>query len=198
MKTVVKEWISNLTVISIMAVLVNLILPNGNMRKYVDFIFGLIILVMLLNPLLQMSGKLSRLETAIFQNAAENLSNSAAYISSQTDSKQKENLRRFLKTNLEKNLALELEYRTGLKINDINISFGESYGEMDFSSIESIHIYYTSHNGKTIHINPVEIKPNEELLKGNEISASGKIQEIRDIISDFYNIDPKSIFIHES
>lgn len=102
MKTVVKEWISNLTVISIMAVLVNLILPNGNMRKYVDFIFGLIILVMLLNPLLQMSGKLSRLETAIFQNAAENLSNSAAYISSQTDSKQKENLRRFLKTNLEK------------------------------------------------------------------------------------------------
>ena len=195
MKTVVKEWISNLTVISIMAVLVNLILPNGNMRKYVDFIFGLIILVMLLNPLLQMSGKLSRLETAIFQNAAENLSNSAAYISSQTDSKQKENLRRFLKTNLEKNLALELEYRTGLKINDINISFGESYGEMDFSSIESIHIYYTSHNGKTIQINPVEIKPNEELLKGNEISASGKIQEIRDIISDFYNIDPKSIFI---
>ena len=132
MKTVVKEWISNLTVISIMAVLVNLILPNGNMRKYVDFIFGLIILVMLLNPLLQMSGKLSRLETAIFQNAAENLSNSAAYISSQTDSKQKENLRRCLKTNLEKNLALELEYRTGLKINDINISFGESYGEMDF------------------------------------------------------------------
>ena len=67
MKTVVKEWISNLTVISIMAVLVNLILPNGNMRKYVDFIFGLIILVMLLNPLLQMSGKLSRLETAIFK-----------------------------------------------------------------------------------------------------------------------------------
>ena len=57
----------NLTVISIMAVLVNLILPNGNMRKYVDFIFGLIILVMLLNPLLQMSGKLSRLETAIFK-----------------------------------------------------------------------------------------------------------------------------------
>ena len=67
MKTIIGEWIVNLVIIAILAVLMDMILPNGNMKKYTGLLFGLIILIMFLQPLLQLIGQASDLEVRFFK-----------------------------------------------------------------------------------------------------------------------------------
>jgi len=198
MRLMIKEWIYNITAIAILAALVNMVLPNGSIKKYTDFVFGLIILVIFLQPLLQITGQFSNLETTVIQKMTEQISQSATYIRSQTETNQRENLKHFMKTNLEKNLAFELEYKTGLNINRVNITFDELYKEIDFSNIKRIDIYYTLHKSEGTQISQVVIDSNNDLINVDDNSINSKIQEIKEIVAEIYNIDPKFVYVHKT
>jgi len=198
MRLMIKEWIYNITAIAILAALVNMVLPNGSIKKYTDFVFGLIILVIFLQPLLQITGQFSNLETTVIQKMTEQISQSATYIRSQAETNQRENLKHFMKTNLEKNLAFELEYKTGLNINRVNITFDELYKEIDFSNIKRIDIYYTLHKSEGTQISQVVIDSNNDLINVDDNSINSKIQEIKEIVAEIYNIDPKFVYVHKT
>ncbi len=195
MKSIVADWISNIAIIAILAALVDMILPNGNIRKYTDFLFGLIIIAMFLNPLFLMIGKSENLETTIFQNSADNFFKSATYLSSQSGKNHKENLEHFIKTNLERDLSLQLAYKTGLSIDDVNIIFDRLGGEADYSSIQRIDIH-TTLQGQQIQVDSVVINPTSESYDNKESKMNEKKLEIIEIVSELFNIKPERVFVY--
>ncbi len=48
---IVKEWVKNIFIIIIAITFVEILLPAGNMRNYLKFIFSLIIMAIILSPL---------------------------------------------------------------------------------------------------------------------------------------------------
>src|SRR5690554_4866535 len=192
MKSIIGEWISSLAIIAILAALVDMILPNSNLRKYTDFLFGLAIIAMFLHPLLLMVGQSVNLETAIFQNSAEQFNKSATYVSSQTEKNQKENLDHYIKSNLEMDLSLQLEYKTGLNIDQINIIFGQLNGETDYSNIQRIDIY-TSLHSQQIQIDSIVINSKDD-SKDSEINE--KKLKIIEVVSELFYIEPGLVNVH--
>ncbi|HHU49077.1 MAG TPA: stage III sporulation protein AF [Clostridiales bacterium] len=195
MKSIVGEWVANLAVIAILAALVDMVLPNGSMRKYTDFLFGLVILAMFLHPFLLMVGQSSDLETVIFQNSTDQLSKSAAYLSSLTEKSQKENLEHYIKTNLEKDLALELEHKTGLDIDNVSIIFGQLNGEVDYSSVQRIDVY-TSLKAQQVQIDPVVINSEDESYNSEDAVLKEVTLKIKEIVSVLYDIEPELVFVY--
>ncbi|MGI6141304.1 MAG: stage III sporulation protein AF [Caldicoprobacterales bacterium] len=195
MKSIVGEWVANLAVIAILAALVDMVLPNGSMRKYTDFLFGLVILAMFLHPFLLMVGQSSDLETVIFQNSTDQLSKSAAYLSSLTEKSQKENLEHYIKTNLEKDLALELEHKTGLDIDNVSIIFGRLDGEVDYSSVQRIDVY-TSLKAQQVQIGPVVINSEDESYNSEDAVLKEVTLKIKEIVSVLYDIEPELVFVY--
>ena len=48
---VIREWVKNIFIIIVAVSFVEILLPSGNMSKYLKFIFSLIIMAIILSPL---------------------------------------------------------------------------------------------------------------------------------------------------
>lgn len=53
MSSVLKEWVSNIFIAVLVISFIEVILPSGNMRKYLKFILSIILLAIILQPLLE-------------------------------------------------------------------------------------------------------------------------------------------------
>jgi stage III sporulation protein AF len=191
MKTIIGEWIVNLVIIAILAVLMDMILPNGNMKKFTGLLFGLIILIMFLQPLLQLIGQASDLEVGIFQNYLTQSSEAAAFYSNQTEKSQRENLEQIVKENLEKDLEMELQYRGNLDNVKVNIVFDQVNGAYNFSEIRYIEVT-ASLKSQQIWIDPVIIGRDK---KTSDIMVDDIVMGLKEYISQLYDIDSDSIYI---
>lgn len=49
-------WISNIVLIILFAVIVDLLIPNNSFQKYIKMVIGLLLILAILNPLLKMAG----------------------------------------------------------------------------------------------------------------------------------------------
>lgn len=187
MKSIVREWISNLIVVAILAALVDMILPSGKIRKYTEFLFGLVIIAIFLHPLFLLVGQSVNLEKVIFQNSTAQLNQSTSYFSNQAEKKQQERLEHFVKTNLERDLSLQIEHRTGLRIDHVNIKFDRLNGQIDYSSIQQIDIYVILQS-KGINIDSVVINPNYDSYDNKDFEKHSIVREITKIVSELYDI----------
>ena len=50
----IKNWCEGIIIAIIISIIVELLLPNGNNRKYVKVVSGIYIMFVILNPLLEM------------------------------------------------------------------------------------------------------------------------------------------------
>lgn len=48
---IVKEWVKNVFIIIVAITFIEILLPHGSMKKYLKFIFSLIIMAIILSPL---------------------------------------------------------------------------------------------------------------------------------------------------
>jgi stage III sporulation protein AF len=47
-----REWIANIAAVSVLGVVADLILPDGNIKRYTRFLIGVIMLAVLIKPVL--------------------------------------------------------------------------------------------------------------------------------------------------
>lgn len=50
------DWISNIVLIILLSVIVDLLLPNNGFQKYIKMVVGLLLILAILNPLLKVAG----------------------------------------------------------------------------------------------------------------------------------------------
>lgn len=202
MKALVGEWISSLAIISILAALVDMVLPNGNLKKYTSFLFGLVILIMFFQPLLQFMGQQPDLQYKIFQNSTKQQSQSTTWQNERIDKGQQLRLEKMIQDNLEKELVLELKYKTGFDDLDVSIKFEEKNGEVDFSRIQRIDITALSKTQSSIvETVRIEIGENfngkEKNIYENSNSSSTDMElDLKEHISSLYNIESSLIYIN--
>src|SRR5690625_3378814 len=69
----ITEWIMQIIVFILLGTIVELILPNNSMKKYVNIVIGLLLLLILAKPILyifnvDVTAALNRMEETIFQD----------------------------------------------------------------------------------------------------------------------------------
>jgi len=196
MKPLIGEWIANIAVIAILGALVDVILPNSSLRKYTGFLFGLVILVMFLQPIMQIWDQTLNFETLVFRNALSLDSQTASFHSSFSEKEQKEQLEKLFKKSLEKDLTAWLNKNSNLKNASADITFSQNRNQTDLSSIDRIEVWGEWHD-QSVFIKPIKI----DLGKGEKVQTTphmetDKTNEVKRIISDMYNLETNKIFIN--
>ena len=197
MKAAVGEWITNLTVIAILGALVDILLPNSSFRKYSSFIFGLVILIMFLQPVLKLMGQTQNFDASIYQNKATQNAETAYFQSSQLAKGQKQQLEKVVQKNLEKDLAIQVKNATDWDPVSVQITFSRNNGENDLSKLERIDVSAVR-KGQAVSINPVAIGTDEE--SGNpqmNVDAEG-VSEIKQFLSERYGIEKDRIYVNRN
>ena len=195
MKVAVGEWITNLTVIAILGALVDILLPNSSFRKYSSFLFGLVILILFLQPVLKLMGQTQDFDASIYQKTATQNAETVSFQSSQLEKGQKQQLEKVVQKNLEKDLAVQLENETDWEPVSVQITFSSNNGETDLSQLDRIDVSAVQ-KGQTVSVDPVVIGTDEE--SGNPQMDAEGVSEIKQFLSERYGIEKDRIYVNRN
>ena len=164
-----KVWVTNIAVAIFFITAVEMILPDNSIKKYAKFVLGIMLIVVIINPIMKVFDKNFNLDS--YSSKATSYMEGSA---SKTDNEKYKNINIVNTTqNFKKNL--ENECITNLK---------EAYPENKYNA--DIKIVYDSKKG-TYNINTVEIGVVDEgvkSVKNIEINTASVSTSNREILQD--------------
>lgn len=196
---IIKEWIFNIVSISLIGVLLDIVIPNGNIKKYTRFIIGLITVVVILNPILNLFDQLPELEKYIALNVFKLDTKSIEYQQKIMTETQQNQLINLFRSNIEKHVAQQVQKLTGYTNINVQVELDEN-NIQDTGAIDKIYIQVQKEKGRG-SVEPINIYVDTSIEKIDKSEDMAYFDEekqfqIKKHISDVYNIDPSNIYIY--
>jgi stage III sporulation protein AF len=198
----VKIWITNITVVIIFTMLLDILIPNNDMKKFVKVIMGLLIILVIIKPFL-----MAKTFGYQFQNT---MAVTAAYIGS-AEEKNSNSIEAF-----QNNTALNIyKQRLSEKVTEIvksrkelenrnvrvNVDIENDINKKDFGSLRSIEVFVEKDNEKAVQasaIEPVNINTETVINKKQgeyNWNNSNLSQDLSADINDALGLKETEIFV---
>lgn len=190
------SWAQGIIVAVIIATLIEMILPNGSSKKYVKVVIGMYILFTIVSPIIKkVGGKDADLNAILnFEKYEQQIEKSDSSISKKFEDNNSRSIKDIYLSNLKADMSAKLKEK-GYEIDTLNIKVkdDENY-TIDNISLKIMKAEQKQEESNEIRINTVEIR-NTVTLKNEENLSDDDKQEVKDYISETYDIDKKNINI---
>lgn len=199
------SWLQGIVISVIIATIIEMILPDGNTKKYIKVVLGVYIVFNIITPIVNQFTN-SKFELSSIINIEEYTNKMETYevASKNIDESNEENIKQMYITNLERDIASKLKEKDYFaKKVEVKIEDNETY------NIKSINLFLEKIQQEEIleqedklpinEIQTVEIKIGEEKEQTEEwkdnITDTEK-NEIKNYLSSVYEIKEKQIIIN--
>lgn len=189
------SWAQGIIVAVIIATLIEMILPNGSSKKYVKVVIGMYILFTIVSPIIKkLGGKDINLNTINIEKYEQQISKSDNTISRKFEDNNTRSIKDIYVSNLKADISAKLKEK-GYEIDtsDIQIKDDENY-TIEKITLKLIKMEQKQGKNNEIVINTVEIGNTISQKDSKTLSDDDK-QEVKDYISETYDIDKKNINI---
>ena len=189
------SWAQGIIVAVIIATLIEMILPNSSSKKYVKVVIGMYILFTIVSPIIKkVGGKDINLNTIDIEKYEQQISKSDNTISRKFEDNNTRSIKDIYVSNLKADISAKLKEK-GYEIDtsDIQIKDDENYTIVKIT-LKLIKMEQKQEKNNEIVINTVEIGNTISQKDSKTLSDDDK-QEVKDYISETYDIDKKNINI---
>ena len=189
------SWAQGIIVAVIIATLIEMILPNNSSKKYVKVVIGMYILFTIVSPIIKkLGGKDINLNTIDIEKYEQQISKSDNTISRKFEDNNTRSIKDIYVSNLKADISAKLKEK-GYEIDtsDIQIKDDENYTIVKIT-LKLIKMEQKQEKNNEIVINTVEIGNTISQKDSKTLSDDDK-QEVKDYISETYDIDKKNINI---
>ena len=189
------SWAQGIIVAVIIATLIEMILPNSSSKKYVKVVIGMYILFTIVSPIIKkLGGKDINLNTINIEKYEQQISKSDNTISRKFEDNNTRSIKDIYVSNLKADISAKLKEK-GYEIDtsDIQIKDDENY-TIEKITLKLIKMEQKQEKNNEIVINTVEIG-NTISQKDSKTLSDDEEQEVKDYISETYDIDKKNINI---
>ena len=189
------SWAQGIIVAVIIATLIEMILPNSSSKKYVKVVIGMYILFTIVSPIIKkLGGKDINLSTIDIEKYEQQISKSDNTISRKFEDNNTRSIKDIYVSNLKADISAKLKEK-GYEIDtsDIQIKDDENY-TIEKITLKLIKMEQKQEKNNEIVINTVEIGNTISQKDSKTLSDDDK-QEVKDYISETYDIDKKNINI---
>lgn len=189
------SWAQGIIVAVIIATLIEMILPNSSSKKYVKVVIGMYILFTIVSPIIKkLGGKDINLNTINIEKYEQQISKSDNTISRKFEDNNTRSIKDIYVSNLKADISAKLKEK-GYEIDtsDIQIKDDENY-TIEKITLKLIKTEQKQEKNNEIVINTVEIG-NTISQKDSKTLSDDEKQEVKDYISETYDIDKKNINI---
>jgi len=194
------HWVTQIIVFLIFAAIIDLLIPANKMRRYIQFVVGLVLLLIFLKPVFYI------FDIDITQAIESSFKQT---IQANEKSKEMEELIKIQKSEIEstqdayileemvvqlKNLAEDPLAEEQITIADIQFNFGKTEAHT-FDNLEEIIVYLAATNegeGVVDEINEIEINTNEPTLERDELEEIDS-ELIKNILQEVWELDEMKI-----
>lgn len=189
------SWSQGIIVAVIIATLIEMILPNSSSKKYVKVVIGMYILFTIVSPIIKkLGGKDINLNTINIEKYEQQIAKSDNTISRKFEDNNTRSIKDIYVSNLKADISAKLKEK-GYEIDtsDIQIKDDENYTIVKIT-LKLIKMEQKQEKNNEIVINTVEIGNTISQKDSKTLSDDDK-QEVKDYISETYDIDKKNINI---
>jgi stage III sporulation protein AF len=189
------SWAQGIIVAVIIATLIEMILPNSSSKKYVKVVIGMYILFTIVSPIIKkVGGKDIDLNTIDIEKYEQQIAKSDNTISRKFEDNNTRSIKDIYVSNLKADISAKLKEK-GYEIDtsDIQIKDDENY-TIEKITLKLIKMEQKQGKNNEIVINTVEIGNTISQKDSKTLSDDDK-QEVKDYISETYDIDKKNINI---
>ena len=189
------SWAQGIIVAVIIATLIEMILPNSSSKKYVKVVIGMYILFTIVSPIIKkLGGKDINLNTIDIEKYEQQISKSDNTMSRKFEDNNTRSIKDIYVSNLKADISAKLKEK-GYEIDtsDIQIKDDENY-TIEKITLKLIKMEQKQEKNNEIVINTVEIGNTISQKDSKTLSDDDK-QEVKDYISETYDIDKKNINI---
>ena len=189
------SWAQGIIVAVIIATLIEMILPNGSSKKYVKVVIGMYILFTIVSPIIKkVGGKDINLNTINIEKYEQQISKSDNTISRKFEDNNTRSIKDIYVSNLKADISAKLKEKGyNIDTSDIQIKDDENY-TIEKITLKLIKMEQEQEKNNEIVINTVEIGNTISQKDSKTLSDDDK-QEVKDYISETYDIDKKNINI---
>ena len=189
------SWAQGIIVAVIIATLIEMILPNRSSKKYVKVVIGMYILFTIVSPIIKkVGGKDINLNTINIEKYEQQIAKSDNTISRKFEDNNTRSIKDIYVSNLKADISAKLKEKGyEIDISDIQIKDDENY-TIEKITLKLIKTEQKQEKNHEIVINTVEIGNTISQKDSKTLSDDDK-QEVKDYISETYDIDKKNINI---
>lgn len=189
------SWAQGIIVAVIIATLIEMILPNSSSKKYVKVVIGMYILFTIVSPIIKkLGGKDINLNTINIEKYEQQISKSDNTISRKFEDNNTRSIKDIYVSNLKADISAKLKEKGyNIDTSDIQIKDDENY-TIEKITLKLIKMEQKQEKNNEIVINTVEIGNTISQKDSKTLSDDDK-QEVKDYISETYDIDKKNINI---
>lgn len=189
------SWAQGIIVAVIIATLIEMILPNSSSKKYVKVVIGMYILFTIVSPIIKkVGGKDINLNTINIEKYEQQISKSDNTISRKFEDNNTRSIKDIYVSNLKADISAKLKEKGyNIDTSDIQIKDDENY-TIEKITLKLIKMEQEQEKNNEIVINTVEIGNTISQKDSKTLSDDDK-QEVKDYISETYDINKKNINI---
>ena len=191
----IKSLVSNLSVIVIIGVIVDIIMPKSSYRKYSKFVFGLILVLVILKPILNIVSSGEDLSNLVLLDGVRIEESLLVKQTEHYKMDQDKQIDKIYKQNLEASIASNLNAAFNLKNTEVNLSFYNDDDRQSSKRIYSIDIL-TEKQNNTESIEPIIIDLQGQSKSVASLFNDKEIKSIMNFLRELYDIDNELIIIN--
>lgn len=176
----IKIWVLNIATMSVLMVLLDLLMPEGKMRKLTQLVSGFVIMFVMINPALQLLNKGVTVTYAGWEDEVYLLNSSFKYSTETLKADQKEQVLALYRSMLISDLRNRLESHKQISKAEVDVVLNENDTSDNYGEI------------RKLYINLLIDKNNEYHSKNNE----NLLDEMRKELKQALSLDEEEIIIN--
>lgn len=195
----ISSWLKDIVILFIIISIAELIMPNGNMKRYINLVIGLLIIFTVVSPFAKLIKLDFDLDQAIFNYSKPN---DLINIDEKFYIQQEKQIEDLYKENISKEVIGLVEDKTKYRVVDISIGIidrKEKYGEIDYIKLIVNNIKDTKTNKISIEkITPVYIDKNSTSISNKDSKdyvLNDEYDELEELLSNKYSIEKEKITV---
>ncbi|MBO8176752.1 MAG: stage III sporulation protein AF [Bacillus sp. (in: Bacteria)] len=189
-------WITNIILFLFLAIVVDMLLPNSNMKKYAKFVVGLLLIIIIIHPLMKFFSEDFNVESILreinweYMTSEKEMEKLIELKKKEIDATQRAYILEQMAVQLQKSVEKELMERFEVTISSIEvIPKSDDPTQLNQWEMISIQLQKANESQAASTIEIVEI--NTERPLENEV-AKTEAMEIQSFLSDYLDV-PKDI-----
>lgn len=190
-------WIKDIAMIFVLISIIEIVLPNNNMKRYIDMIIGFLIIIAIINPFVKLFHKDFNIDREIFQKTGEQIK--FEYMDNlDLALTQEEQVKEIYIGKIEDEIMDLIHQTTNYRVENMNVSIYED--NIQYGNIKDIELILKKDEKEEEPKNLITVSSIEEISIGEKKESSTTLIElddegIKNLISKNHSISKENIKI---
>lgn len=203
----IREWVISIVSVIIIVVFLDILLPKGNMKKYANFVLGLIVMIIILKPIINVLNSSGDFNLELINSSYHFDKSQLAAEVKRIEESNVEGIVEVYKRKLAEDITNYIKGQGNYKEVQADVYIHADQSQDNFGEIVGIDIFiiegpqdsYKKEEAKIEPVRPVSVLINKGDNKSNarEVKDDSEMYNgIKNKISSFYNVDKENISIY--